>query len=109
MFHTAETNAIFGPNNTINSPGNPPVPASYFTPLNAPIIPVVQGYWTSFIRTFDPNVFRTPGTVVWSDFGAKGEMRRLRFVTNATMVESVPLDQRARCAALRVNGVRWQQ
>ena len=109
VFHTSETNAIFGPTNTENSPNNPPIPPSYSTSLNAPIIPVIQGYWTSFIRIFNPNVFRKVGTVVWSDFGVNGEMRRLRFVTNATEVENVPLDQRMRCAALRANGVRWQQ
>lgn len=88
--HTIELAAIWGLAN-----GGP---ASYNTSLNAPIIPVIQGYWTSFIRTLDPNALRAEGTPEWLPWGADSSAgQRLLFMTNATQVENVPVDQQARC------------
>lgn len=95
--HIAETNALWGPENTGGAP------ASYFT-TNAPIVPIVQGYWTSFMRSFNPNTHRAPGSPVWEPFGI--QMARLKIQTNATEMEVVPLDQRQRCEFL--NGISVQ-
>lgn len=52
--HTIEVNAIWGPDYVSSSP-----PASYYANgTNANIVPVMQGYWTSFIRTYNPNTYR---------------------------------------------------
>ncbi|KAH8119020.1 triacylglycerol lipase [Phellopilus nigrolimitatus] len=98
--HTIEIHAIWGPNNTKGAP------KSYFT-TNAAIVPVMQGYWTSFIRTFDPNTYRAPGSPEWAPFGT-GEQRIL-FETNATRMETVPADQTRRCDFLTSIAVNLQQ
>ncbi|KAK4959682.1 hypothetical protein LTR66_012978 [Elasticomyces elasticus] len=100
--HTVEVNAIWGPDNV-----NGGAPASYKT-TNAAIVPVVQAYWTSFIRSFDPNTHRLPGTPVWEEW-TKGGYQRLMFQTNNTHMETVPLDQRERCAYLSSIGVSIAQ
>lgn len=100
--HTVELSAIWGLAN-----GGP---ASYSTPLNAPIIPVIQGYWTSFIRTLDPNALRAKGTPEWLPWGADSSAgQRILFMTNATRVEKVPEDQQTRCNFLHGLGVGLQQ
>ncbi|GAB7356298.1 hypothetical protein MBLNU459_g7099t1 [Dothideomycetes sp. NU459] len=102
--HTVEKNAIWGPAYV-----SAPAPASYNT-TNANIVPVVQAYWTSFIRTFDPNTYRAPGTPVWEAWG-KGAAanQRLLFQTNNTRMETVPLDQQERCAYLSSIGPDLRQ
>ena len=103
--HTVEVHAIFGPENTNNG-----APMSYFQgAVNYPIVRVVQGYWISFIRSQDPNRFRALGTPVWEQWTNDNEFRRLKFETNSTMMETVPIDQQARCAYLSSIGVALQQ
>jgi carboxylesterase type B len=63
--HTIEVNAIWGPENVGGG-----APASYNT-TNAGIIPVIQGYWTSFVRALDPNTFRAEGSPVWEEWDPK--------------------------------------
>ena len=87
--HTVEAFAIWGLDSRSATP-----PASYST-TNAAIIPVVQGYWTSFIRTFNPNTFRADGSPEWVTFG--NDLESLLFETNATKMETVPSDQKGRC------------
>ncbi|THZ72138.1 alpha/beta-hydrolase [Aureobasidium pullulans] len=91
--HTVEINAIWGPENTR---GNAPV--SYST-TNAAIVPVTQAYWTSFIRSFDPNTYRLKGSPMWEAW-TQGQKQRLHFVTNATAMENVDAGQKARCEYL---------
>ncbi|KAH8433636.1 putative triacylglycerol lipase [Aspergillus melleus] len=102
--HTHEVNAIFGPQYVTDD--NPP--ASYFT-TNAPIIPVMQGYWTSFIRTFDPNLYRRPGTPEWKQWGRNDDHRRLFIRTGETAMEVAPSDQVRRCDYLISIGVDLAQ
>jgi carboxylesterase type B len=85
--HTIEAVAIWGTHSGAS------VPASYLT-TNKNIIPVVQGYWTSFIRTLDPNKLRASGTPEWTAFNGSA---RILFETNATRIESVDEAQRERC------------
>ncbi|KAI8626225.1 Alpha/Beta hydrolase protein [Xylariaceae sp. FL1651] len=90
-YHTVELNGVFGPNNTDGAP-----PVSYRT-TNAAIVPLTMGYWTSFVKTLDPNTLRIPGAPEWDPWsGAQGAdgRKRLRFQTNNTAVESMP-DQQA--------------
>lgn len=99
--HVIELNAVWGPDNT-----NGAAPASYKT-TNAAIVPVVQGYWTSFIRTFNPNTFKAAGSPVWEPFSST--QQRILFETNATRMETVPSDQASRCAILHSFGDVLQQ
>ncbi|KAH0287872.1 alpha/beta-hydrolase [Aureobasidium namibiae CBS 147.97] len=91
--HTVEIAAIWGPNNT---QGN--APASYST-TNANIVPVTQAYWTSFIRSYNPNTYRLKGSPIWEAW-TQGQKQRLHFVTNATAMENVDAVQKERCAYL---------
>lgn len=91
--HTSELNAIWGPDNVDGD-----APASYYT-SNAGSVPILQGYWTSFVRALDPNVYRYPGTPYWNTTG--GDLRRRIYLnTNSTHMEVVPADQLQRCAWL---------
>lgn len=113
--HTNELNAIWGPRYISHKP-----PPSYNT-TNEPIISVVQDYWTSFIRTFDPNKFRAKGSPEWrtwsgsnySDTKAMLEKSRngpaatpsdgfhkLFIRTNATRMKTVSKKQRKKCEYL---------
>ncbi|KAH9845237.1 putative triacylglycerol lipase [Teratosphaeria destructans] len=93
--HTIEINAIWGPMNT-----NGGAPGSYYAgEVNGAIVPVVQAYWTSFIRTYNPNTYRLPGTPLWEAWGVESAgYQRLMFQTNATAMEDVPQAQQERCA-----------
>lgn len=100
--HTVEIHAIWGPENTRNQS-----PASYrLGGVNAPIVPVVQGYWTSFIRSFNPNQYKKEGTPTWEEWG---EQRRLMFQTNRTRMEEVSEEQKRRCEYLLSLGVDLKQ
>lgn len=62
--HTVEIGAIWGPTNVRGS-----APPSYKEGAsNHWIVPLIQGYWTSFIRALDPNVHRVTGSPTWQEF-----------------------------------------
>lgn len=77
--HTVELNAIFGPENV-----NGGAPKSYYPGgVNAHAVTVVQGYWTSFIRTLSPNTHRVEGAAEWETYSS-GHKHRLVFGTGGT-------------------------
>lgn len=103
--HTIEVNAIWGPENV-----NGGAPDSYKQgAVNYPIVPVVQGYWTSFVRSLNPNTHRVPGSPVWEQWTSENRFRRLMFQTNNTKMETVPTDQQQRCSYLSSIGVSLNQ
>jgi len=77
-------------------------PASYST-TNAAIVPVIQAYWTSFIRSLDPNTYRYPGAAEWEAWDSRN-WRRLLFETNDTRMEEVDLALKGRCQYLNAIG-----
>ncbi|KAI0689779.1 triacylglycerol lipase [Cytidiella melzeri] len=85
--HTIELVAIWGTNS------GAPVPASYLT-TNKNIIPIMQGYWTSFIRTLNPNTFRAPGAPEWVAFDGNN---RILLETNTTRMETIDPVQQSHC------------
>jgi carboxylesterase type B len=101
--HTTEVNAIWGPENV-----NGAAPASYSTSLNQNAVTLMQGYWTSFIRTFDPNTYRASGTPLWEQWSTGGT-ERIRLETNTTAMEVVDAGTKARCSYLSQIGVSLQQ
>lgn len=100
--HTVEVNAIWGPSNV-----NGGALASYNT-TNANIVPVIQGYWTSFIRSLDPNTYRHPGSPIWEAW-VSDKWQRLLFETNNTQMEVVDPGLQMRCEFLNSIGVSVRQ
>ena len=100
--HTVEVNAIWGPQYVTGSP-----PASYNT-TNAVVIPLMQGYWTSFIRSYNPNTYSAPGAPNWLPWNNLNQSRIL-IQTNGTRMEQVPADQRQRCGYLSSIGPSIEQ
>lgn len=91
--HTVETYAIWGPENVQSA-----APASYYSNgTNAAVVPVIQGYWTSFVKSFDPNKFRYPGSVEWTAWTSTGQQRVLFQTGGQTEMETVDEDLLARC------------
>ncbi|EED16023.1 triacylglycerol lipase, putative [Talaromyces stipitatus ATCC 10500] len=92
--HTVEVNAIWGPEYV--SSGS--APKSYST-TNEGIVPLMQGYWTSFIRSYNPNTYRAEGAPEWNTWGNSAE--RLFIKTNDTHMETAPSEQLNRCRTLQ--------
>lgn len=102
--HTVEINAIWGPDYVSGAP-----PASYRT-TNAGIIPVMQGYWTSFVRSLDPNTYRDPSSPQWQTWGEGDDAYHRIFIrTNQTRMETVPQAQKERCRYLISIGEKLRQ
>jgi len=80
--HTSEVPSIWG---------------SSSAPDNA-LIPTIQAYWASFIRTKDPNTYRLKSAPEWTTFNSTG-MERIHFPKDPSNVsmEVVPSDQQERC------------
>ncbi|KAH8668916.1 Alpha/Beta hydrolase protein [Xylariales sp. PMI_506] len=93
--HTVEANAIWGPENV---PSIVTPPASYWpNGTNAHVVPVIQAYWTSFIRTFNPNTYRYPGSAEWTQWDGSAEQRLLFQTGGKTVMEDVDADLLTRC------------
>ncbi|KAI0099733.1 vacuolar triacylglycerol lipase [Nemania sp. FL0031] len=102
--HTVEVNAIFGPENV------PSPPASYLAGgSNANIVPVIQAYWTSFIRSFDPNKYRLNGTAKWEQWTPDGKSRLLFGTGGTTAMEVVNSTTQSRCDYFYSIGVAVRQ
>ncbi|KAH7252142.1 Alpha/Beta hydrolase protein [Fusarium tricinctum] len=89
--HVANAPAVFGPDMTAAKAG-----PSYRT-YNAPMVPIVQNYWISFVRSFDPNTHRDEDAPQWETWG--DDQNRLVFELNNNTMESVEKGQRERCQA----------
>ncbi|KAK8061332.1 hypothetical protein PG994_007698 [Apiospora phragmitis] len=91
--HVVEVNAIFGPQNVQGR-----APASYVPGgINAHVVPVIQGYWTSFIRSLDPNKHRYPGSAHWDAWTKTGQQRLLFQTEGVTAMETVDYSTQERC------------
>ncbi|KAL5313134.1 hypothetical protein ACEPPN_018867 [Leptodophora sp. 'Broadleaf-Isolate-01'] len=102
--HTIELVAIWGPEfvNPVSSA------LSYSTPLNGPSIELMQGYWTSFIRSKNPNTYRADKAPLWEMWGEKG-MNRILLETNTTRMETISQAEREKCGYLISIGAELQQ
>ncbi|KAH6854493.1 Alpha/Beta hydrolase protein [Chaetomium sp. MPI-CAGE-AT-0009] len=103
--HLFDAAAIFGPDNV---GGGRLARASYKT-YNAGVVPLVMGYWVSFVRALDPNRFRLEGAPTWEvwdgydgggdgDGDADAEGGRLVVETEGARMEMVGAGERGRCA-----------
>lgn len=104
--HTAEVAAIFGPDNVFGGG-----PKSYSDAKgNGKSVNVVQQYWASFIKYYDPNVGRAKGSAEWKTFGLNGQQQRMLFDSNGeTSMEIVASDQQKKCAYLQGIGPSIKQ
>ncbi|KAM5506867.1 hypothetical protein McanMca71_001772 [Microsporum canis] len=105
--HTVELNAIFGPAFLGRKAAS-----SYVNGDNSAIVPVVQGYWTSFIRSLDPNKYRVAGSPEWMP-SVQGDssmpIHRLFFETNATTMITEDEQLKKRCDYLTSIGPALRQ
>ncbi|KAI7972904.1 hypothetical protein EIK77_000791 [Talaromyces pinophilus] len=91
--HTIEVNAIWGPQYVSAKP-----PASYST-SNGEIVPLMQQYWTSFIRSYNPNTYRAAGSPKWQPWG--DGYKQMFIQTGDTRMIAVSDDQKTRCKYLQ--------
>ncbi|KAM5372988.1 hypothetical protein ACJZ2D_007199 [Fusarium nematophilum] len=89
--HVANNPAVFGPDMT------PAAAAPSYRTYNAPMVPIVQKYWISFVRAFDPNEYRDDDAPEWDTWG--DDQRRLMFELGNNKMESVGAGERERCQA----------
>lgn len=106
--HTVELNAIFGPENVPAGSA----PASYYPgKSNAQVVPVIQAYWTSFIRTYDPNAHKLKNSATWQTYyDSNGQPQRLLFNTGGqTVMENVDSTKRVQCSYFESIGASIKQ
>lgn len=109
--HMMDAAAIFGPSNVACCP-----PGSYFRPDddstsrdddragNPGLVPVMMDYYISFVRSLDPNTYKSPHAAAWVPWGRPDERtdadKRQRLVVYTgghQAMETVPADQAERC------------
>ncbi|KAK4658946.1 hypothetical protein QC762_106000 [Podospora pseudocomata] len=97
--HVSEISALFGPEYVLEPYIS--APRTYREgELNGNAVDVIQKYWISFIKTFDPNTERAQGTARWEKFDSK-KLSRLRFDTGGkTEMEYVGSELARRCTLL---------
>ncbi|KAG4437930.1 hypothetical protein IFR05_006600 [Cadophora sp. M221] len=71
------------------------------TAPDSALTPTIQAYWTSFIRSKDPNTYKLATAPKWETFGT-ADFKRVLFANDVKKVamESVPVDQMTRCKYL---------
>jgi carboxylesterase type B len=91
VYHTSENDLIWGEGTN-------------------PLIPTLQMYWTSFIRSKNPNTYKLPTAPEWTTFN-EFTMERIMFPNDpdGVTMECVPLDQRVRCQYLSSIGISLGQ
>ena len=85
--HGSEMGAIWGPpyfEDAVKS----------LSTTNQNVVPIIQGYWTSFVQTLDPNEKRANRAPVWEQWTGRN---RLKLVADGTAMENVSDPQWGRC------------
>ncbi|KAL1635048.1 hypothetical protein SLS58_010443 [Diplodia intermedia] len=96
-WHVVNTYAVWGPNRTDGD-----APASYVgaDAPNARAITVTRSYWTSFVKSLDPNTDRAKGAPEWQPWTGDAGRERLLIQTNGTSMERMTDAQSFRCDAV---------
>ncbi|KAK0657040.1 Alpha/Beta hydrolase protein [Cercophora newfieldiana] len=103
--HTVEVNALFGPDNVQDE-----APESYFpNGTNAKAVKVIQGCWTSFIKTFNPDGLRYGDSAHWETWRSSPWSRLLFNTGGATSMERIDSGLRERCEYLTSIGIALHQ
>ncbi|GJJ10746.1 hypothetical protein Clacol_004973 [Clathrus columnatus] len=101
--HTSELPNVFGPGNT---PAGSSTSTFDFNDIS--LTPILQAYYTSFVRFLDPNAQTVKGSVFWPEFSPETNQRILLQV-NATTLETVPSSQLARCQFWKGLAIQLEQ
>ncbi|KAI3395149.1 hypothetical protein diail_1701 [Diaporthe ilicicola] len=99
-WHVVNNYAFYGVNSTDMN-----APASYVDGRRNAALKQARDYWTSFVRSLDPNTYRSGGAAEWSAWSGPGAEARERLVinthANATRMEHMTDAQSLRCDAAR--------
>lgn len=97
--HVGEICAVYGPK---MAPGY--LCLQSLENINAPMVPVVMAYFTSFVQFLNPNTRRDPDSPVWENWGSVGTGygKRIRWQTNSTAMEQVPAELVQKCLVWKV-------
>lgn len=100
--HTIEVNAIW-------AAPNADTPASYAPGKpNADIVPEMQAYWTSFVRSLDPSTFKRAQDPAWTKWDAKSR-NLILLKTNATAMQAEDAGEQQSCGYFQQVGPYLQQ
>lgn len=90
--HTSELEALIGSEYTDEEPES-------YKPggINERVSPVLQGYWTSFMRTLDPNKCREKGTAEWKNWATDNQARIVIGTGGKTNMEDIGDGLKERC------------
>ncbi|KAK4454541.1 Alpha/Beta hydrolase protein [Podospora aff. communis PSN243] len=103
--HTVEVSALFGPENVEGKS-----PASYYSNgTNAGAVQAIQGYWTRFIKTFNPNDQESDILTQWETWSKRPWSRLLFDTGGATSMETSLEGLRERCEYLASIGIALHQ
>ncbi|KIJ51869.1 hypothetical protein M422DRAFT_776444 [Sphaerobolus stellatus SS14] len=76
-------------------------------PDTSPLTPILQAYYTSFVRSLNPNAHPVSGSIEWPQFDGRTN-RRILLQPNLT-VETVPKAQLDRCDFWRGLAIKMEQ
>lgn len=101
--HTSEVPAVFG----VGFAGNA---SSALGTYNADMVPVLQNYIISFVKTLNPNTLKNEAAPTWNGFGdGHGERLLLELPVDEIRTEEVPDFQRKGCGLLVGMSERTEQ
>ncbi|KAH6873900.1 Alpha/Beta hydrolase protein [Thelonectria olida] len=86
--HSFEDAAVFGPSMVDNA-------AIGYLTYNAPIVPIMQNYWISFIRSLNPNTYRYKSAPEWLPWG--NDEHRLVLQLPDSVMEYTSKNETRRC------------
>ncbi|KAF4999703.1 hypothetical protein FGRMN_2268 [Fusarium graminum] len=92
--HCMELHAVWGPG--MASSGNAP-PSYYSGGINYNITTIVQGYWSSFIRSKDPNPYRSVDTAAWGPYSSAARQRLVFDMAGKTSSQNMTQQVQDRC------------
>lgn len=101
--HTSELVNVFGPGNT---PAGSSTSTFDFDDIS--LTPILQAYYTGFVRALNPNAHPVKGSIFWPQFNSASN-RRILLQVNATTVETVPKSQLERCQFWKSIGLKLEQ
>ncbi|THY73998.1 alpha/beta-hydrolase [Aureobasidium pullulans] len=102
VLHAFDTGAIFGPNagpmaGLLGIVENGLVFSS-FANENADVVPIMMNYAISFVRTQDPNTYKSVLAPDWQTYNNNGGKQRIVVRNSGVIYEDVPAAQQTRCA-----------
>lgn len=102
VLHAFDTGAIFGPNagpmaGLLGIIENGLVFSS-FAGENANVVPIMMNYAISFVRTQDPNTYKSVFSPNWQTYNNNGGKQRIVVRNSGVIYEDVPAAQQTRCA-----------